>query len=340
MIIEPKKITKTAKITLVAPSFGCTTEPYLTRLNEAIKIFKELGFQVVEGENIFKEDGIASSNTPEERAKEFMKAYDSDTDVIMSVGGGELMCEILPYIDFKKIKRQKPKWFVGFSDNTNLTFTLTTICNLVTIYGPCATKFYLYPFKFDAKDTLGLLEGKRILRGYPRYELTSLATPEKPLAKLNLTERKIIKPFNYKESIYGTMLGGCLDCLINLCGTKYDNVANFISKHTGIIWYLEACDLSPLGIRRALFQLKEAGWFKKVKGFLIGRPLCGDAETFGVDKYTAVIDVLQEFNVPILMDVDLGHLAPSMPIKNGAKAVVSYVDGNIKMEYLKKYRPR
>ena len=149
MIIEPKKITKTAKITLVAPSFGCTTEPYLTRLNEAIKIFKELGFQVVDGENIFKEDGIASSNTPEERAKEFMKAYDSDTDVIMSVGGGELMCEILPYIDFKKIKRQKPKWFVGFSDNTNLTFTLTTICNLVTIYGPCATKFYLYPFKFE-----------------------------------------------------------------------------------------------------------------------------------------------------------------------------------------------
>ena len=63
-------------------------------------------------------------------------------------------------------------------------------------------------------------------------------------------------------------------------------------------------------------------------------------EDSAVDKYTAVIDVLQEFNVPILMDVDLGHLAPSMPIKNGAKAVVSYVDGNIKMEYLKKYRPR
>lgn len=340
MIIEPKKINKNAKITLVAPSFGCTTEPYKTRLEAAIKIFKDLGYEVVEGDNIFLADGIASSNTPQERAREFMRAYESDTDIIMSVGGGELMCEILPYVDFKRIKRQKPKWFIGFSDNTNLTFTLTTICNLVTIYGPCATKFYLYPFKFDVKDAINLLEGKRTFRGYPRWEKESLASEEKPLTKLNLTERKIIKPFNYKEPFYGTMLGGCLDCLVNLCGTKYDNVSNFINKHTGIIWYLEACDLSPIGIRRALFQLKEAGWFRKVKGFLIGRPLCDNAELFGVDKYTAVIDVLESFNVPILMDVDLGHFAPSMPIKNGAKALVSYQESNIKIEYLKKYRPR
>ncbi len=338
MILEPKKINKNAKITLVAPSFGCTTEPYLSRLNEAIKNFKNLGYQIIEGKNIYLAEGVASSNTPQERAMEIMKAFESDTDVILSVGGGELMCEILPHLDFKRIKRQKPKWFIGFSDNTNLTFTITTINNMVTIYGPCASKFFQYPFKYDTKDTIGLLEGKRIVRGYPRWELKSLASEAKPLAKLNLTERKIIKPFYYNAPFYGTMLGGCLDCLVTLCGTKYDNVSNFIGKHTGIIWYLEACELSPLGIRRALFQLKEAGWFRKVKGFLIGRPLCNEEEIMGVDKYTAVIDVLQEFNVPILMDVDLGHFAPSMPIKNGAKALVSYADGNIKIEYLKKYK--
>ena len=338
MILEPKKISKNAKITLVAPSFGCTSEPYLSRLNEAIKIFKNLGYEVIEGKNIFLQDGIASSNTPEERAKEIMQAFDSNTDVIMSVGGGELMCEILPYIDFKKIKRSKLKWFVGFSDNTNLTFTITTINNMVTIYGPCASKFFYYPFKYDTKDTIGLLEGKRIFRGYPRFELKSLASESKPLVKYNLTERKIIKPFYYKEPFYGTLLGGCLDCLTVLCGTRFDNVSNFINKHTGIIWHLEACDLSPLQIRRALFQLREAGWFRKVKGFLIGRPLCNDMEVMGVDKYTAVIDILQDFNVPILMDVDLGHLSPSIPIKNGAKALVSYIDGNIKIEYLKKYK--
>ncbi len=340
MILEPKKITKDAKITLVAPSFGCTTEPYKTRLNEAIKNLKALGFEIIEGNNIYIEEGIASSNTPMERAKEIMQAFESNTQVILSVGGGELMCEILPYIDFRRIKKQKAKWFVGFSDNTNLTFTLTTINNMVTIYGPCATKFCNYPFKFDVKDTISLLEGKRVVRGYPRWELKSEVTEEKPLAKLNLTERKIIKPFYYKEPFYGTMLGGCLDCLINLCGTRFDNVNSFLSKHTGIIWYLEACDLSPMQIRRALFQLKEAGWFRKVRGFLIGRPLCNNAEVMGVDKYTAVIDVLQDFNVPILMDVDLGHFNPSMPIKNGAKALVSYVEGNIKIEYLKKYKQR
>ena len=33
-----------------------------------------------------------------------MDAYKSDSSLILSVGGGELMNEILPFIDFKKIK--------------------------------------------------------------------------------------------------------------------------------------------------------------------------------------------------------------------------------------------
>ena len=47
-------------------------------------------------------------------------------DAIISCGGGELMCEILRYVDFERIAQAKPKWFMGYSDNTNLTFLLTT----------------------------------------------------------------------------------------------------------------------------------------------------------------------------------------------------------------------
>ena len=34
-----------------------------------------------------------------------MDAYLSDSDCVIAVGGGEIMCDILPYIDFKKLKK-------------------------------------------------------------------------------------------------------------------------------------------------------------------------------------------------------------------------------------------
>ncbi len=332
---EPKRIRKNSFISLVAPSFGCTAEPYKTRLEKSIKIFKSLGFNVKEGKNIYLNDGVAASNTPKDRAKEFMDAYlDDKSDIVWSVGGGETMCEILPFIDFELIKNSKPKWFIGFSDNTNLTFTLTTLSNLITIYGPCANKFFLHPFKYDSKDTLYILNGVKEINGYDKREKKSLADEENPLTDYNLTKDVVIKSYSYTKSISGMLLGGCLDCLITLCGTKYDNMKKFNQLHKDIIWFLEACDLNPLGIRRALFTLKEAGWFKNAKGFLIGRPLCDDLVMMEVDKEKAVIDILGDLDVPILLDVPLGHYSPSMPMKNGAYAIVTYKNNNLTIKYI------
>lgn len=331
---EPKPIGEGATLSLVAPSFGCTTEPYRTRLEESIRILSSLGYRIEEGRNIRLNAGVASSNTPASRAKEFEEAYFGKGDAILSVGGGELMCEILPFVDFKAIRIAKPKWFVGFSDNTNLTFTLTTLADLVTVYGPCAGQFFSYPFRYATEDTFRLLKGERRFQGYPLWERESRASEENPLAEWNLTEEKVIRPFGYEEPFSGTLLGGCLDCLVTLCGTRFDNVVNFSKGQEGIVWFLEACDLNPLAIRRALFQLREAGWFANAKGFLIGRPLCHDADALGVNKYNAVLDILEPLNKPILMDVDLGHFPPSMPMKCGALARASFVNGNLEIEYL------
>jgi muramoyltetrapeptide carboxypeptidase LdcA involved in peptidoglycan recycling len=132
----------------------------------------------------------------------------------------------------------------------------------------------------------------------------------------------------------GRLLGGCLDCLDILVGTRFDKVEEFCEKYRedGILWFMESCDLNPMGIRRALWQLKEAGWFRYVKGFLIGRPLCFGEEMMGLDAYHAVFDILQEYHVPIIMDVDLGHLPPSMPIMCGAVGVVEVEDIGERLE--------
>ena len=82
-----------------------------------------------------------------------------------------------------------------------------------------------------------------------------------------------------------------------------------------------------MAIRRAVWQMQHAGWFDHVKGFLIGRPLCYGQELMGLDQYHAVTDLLSEYHVPIVMDVDIGHLPPQMPLVCGSMADVA-VKGN------------
>ena len=127
----------------------------------------------------------------------------------------------------------------------------------------------------------------------------------------------------------GRLIGGCMDCLVNLTGTKYDKVNEFTEKYKedGFIWFLESCDLNVMAIRRAVWQMKHAGWFRYVKGFLIGRPLVFGQEMMKLDQYHAVIDLLKDYNVPVIMDVDLGLLPPMMPLICGSMAEVSN-DGN------------
>lgn len=321
-------------IALVAPSFGCTTEPYATRLEVSIRNFKKAGYPVIEGPNIRLEEGVAASASGPARAKEIVDAFASEAKLILSVGGGETMCEMLPYLDFEAIKKSEPKWFMGFSDNTNLTFLLATHCDLMSVYGPCASSFYQKKWRLCEKDAFDLLRGQTHFEGYPKWSI-SRRNVDHPLWGYRLSQPKIIVPHGYEKPMEGILLGGCIDCLVNLCGTRFDWVKEFIAAHPeGIIWFLESCDLNVLALRRAYFELKEAGWFANAKGFLLGRALSGREEIMGVDRFSAAIDMLGDLNVPILMDVDLGHLSPSLPILTGAKARASLEKGNLILDYL------
>ena len=331
---QPAFLKAGSTIGMIAPSFGVTTEPYYSRYNASKSNLESLGFNIREGENVHLDIGIFSSNTPEKRAKEFMDAYsDPNVDAIFSVGGGELMVDILPYINFRKLRRLPPKWFVGYSDNTNLVFPLTTILDVVSVYGPCATTFYNNPLKYSEKDTIRLLSGEKKFKGYESYG-KEINDPRNPFHRLNLDHKKTILAVNYTNPFSGTLVGGCLDCLLTLCGTKFDHTKEFIKKHPeGLIWFLEACDLSLLDVRRGLFQLSQAGWFKNVNGFIIGRPLAINEKAEGIDHYSAVTDILSAFHVPILLDADIGHLPLMLPIKSGARCSVSFKCGNMSLIY-------
>ena len=336
----PEFLRENGTIGFVAPSFGCNIEPYRTAFDHAQEKFKALGHTLVLGPNCYEGKGIGISNTPSACGKELTEGYlSSDSDVLISCGGGELMCEILDYVDFEQIKAAKPKWYMGYSDNTNMTFLLATLCDTASIYGPCAAAFGMEPWHASIRDAYQVLTGKLSeLEGYPLWEKESLKDEEHPLEPINATEPRKIRcfPAAKKSAFSGRLIGGCMDCLVNLLGTCYDNVEAFNERYReeGIVWFLEACDLNVMGIRRAIWQMSHAGWFSHVKGFLIGRPLCHGQELLGLDQYRAVTDLLQEYDVPVLMDLDIGHIAPMMPLICGSHVDVR-LDGQklrIKME--------
>lgn len=336
----PESLNINDAIGFVAPSFGCNIEPYHSAFKNAQKKFREKGYTLDLGPNCYEGAGIGISNTPEKCGQEIMEYFSRDSiRTIFSCGGGELMCEILDYVDFERLREMEPKWFVGYSDNTNLVFLLTILCDMTAIYGPCAPAFGMEPWHPSLEDTLDILTGKtKEVSGYPLWEKESRKDEEHPLEPYNVTEPRVMRKFPNRDiQMEGRLIGGCLDCLGRLVGTKYDQTQSFLQKYKedGFIWYLEACELNVMDIRRVLWQLEHAGWFQYCKGFLVGRPMCHGQEMFGLNQYTAVTGILEKYGVPVLMDLDIGHMAPMMPIVNGAYAQIRTLENEIKIYYVK-----
>ncbi len=348
----PKNLPMGGTIGFVAPSFGCAIEPYRTCFENAQKKFKKLGYQLDLGPNCYAMEGVGISNTPEKCAAELMEYYQrKENDILISCGGGELMCEILGHMDFEALRKAAPKWYMGYSDNTNLTYLLATLCDTASIYGPCAASFGMQPWHQSLEDAIELLTGEKSkVRGYDRWESNEakdqLKAEGNPLAPYRLSEKKVLKSWIGRQrvspeagiSFEGRLLGGCMDCLVNLLGTRFDRTVEFAKryKEEGIVWFLEACDLNVFSIRRAMWQMEEAGWFRYVKGFLIGRPLCFGQEMMDLDAYEAVLKVAGEKNVPVIMDADIGHLSPMMPLIVGSRAKVKVKGNDLEVEMERK----
>ena len=243
--------------------------------------------------------------------------------------------EMLEYLDYELIKAN-PKWIQGYSDNTGLIYPITTICDMATVYSGNVGDYGMSLWHEGIKNNLKLLEGKNIeqkefdlfeneyvkkVTGYEGYNLTDKVKYE------FVSENK-------SENFTGRLLGGCLDVLIMLCGTRYDKTAEFVRKYKedGIIWYLESFDLSSARIQCALWQLKEAGWFEGAKGFLFGRP-CFFREEYETDFNEAVKTALDSLNLPIITGCDIGHRPPRLTMINGLMAEISFDGKHFIMKY-------
>lgn len=335
-MIYPKFINKNSTIGVCAPSDGITNEAKLKRIDFAIKNFNKLDFNILETINVRKSI-LGRSASSEVRASELEDLYlNHNVDAIICAAGGDFLLEILPFIDFNLIK-ENPKWLQGYSDPTGLLFVITTYLDIATIYANNFAAFGMNTWHKSLEDNINILKGSLVTQNsFLKYESSHvkyLNGDETYVLDKNVLWESLNneESFNFK----GRIIGGCIDILSELFGTRFDFVNEFISRYKddGIIWYFDNCELSSEDLIRTLWRFKDNGWFKYTKGVIFGR---SGVETsyYDISFKEAIKYSLSELNVPIIINADIGHVSPRMTIINGAIANICYEKGKGSIEFL------
>ena len=328
-MIYPKFIKSGDTIGVPAPSDGAYCEEYKIRYKNSKAKFKQRGFKVELSDDVFHSEK-GRSNTKLARAKEVNKMLESkEIDAILCAAGGEFLMEILPYIDFEKLVKN-PKWVEGFSDPTGLLFPITTKYDVATIYGNNFKTFGAEEYHKSLEENIEILQGNLLVQeSYDLYEDEREETIT-GLEGYHLTQKVEWKILDNKEvTMQGRIIGGCLDIITELAGTKYDGVEQFNEKYKedGILWYFDNCELTMETMLRTLWKLNEMDYFKYTKGIIFGRN--GKQESYFYETMEEALkdSILATLNIPIIYDADISHKGPSMTIINGAIATIHCKEG-------------
>lgn len=322
-------------IAVTAPSSG--VQPALhARLDVAIRRLRERGYEVLEGVCLRDDDPHAHvSASREARADELMALLvDPDVAAVVPPWGGETGIDLLPLLDLDLLAASEPCWYVGFSDTTTTMLPLTLRSGWATLHGwnlmdsPYAPapghRHWLDVATLGAdgrpqaapfvQEAAGHHRGP----GWDDYE----ADPEVSEMSLTVPTRwGLLEDEGGEARFSGRLVGGCVEVLSPLAGTPYGDLPSFLrGSGDDLVVYLEVAEAGPFEAARALHGLRLAGWFDRACGVLIGRTPAPDAAAW--TQHDAVRDALGDLDVPVVLDVDLGHEQPAMPFVNGALADV------------------
>lgn len=92
-----------------------------------------------------------------------------------------------------------------------------------------------------------------------------------------------------------------------------------------LIVYVEAAGEPALSICRRLHGMRLAGYFDGAVAVLVGRTNAPDSPT--LTQTEAVLDALGSLGVPIIADVECGHVPPYLLLVNGAAGRLVWNDG-------------
>lgn len=319
-------------VAITAPSSG--VEPGAQpRLDLVLGHWRARGFRVVEGDCLRREHLDASAPAAE-RAAELMRFLtDPAIAAVLPPWGGERAIELLPLLDFAALRALPPKWLLGFSDISTLQMPLALCAGWASAHGsnlmdlaPSQTE-PLVTGVFDLLAHDGRTPHRQ--QASRHYQVKWIPFETDANAPLNLTEptrwRRLDGRDDEPLALRGRLIGGCLDTVSRLAGTRYGDVPAFVRGcgADGALLYLENCELQPCEMLRTLVSLKLHGWFDGLAGVLLGRSAAPEVtEANRLDHAEAVRAALAGLACPVLLDLDIGHRQPQFTLVNGALATL------------------
>lgn len=332
LMFFPEVLKKGDTIGITATSSGLTRETDGIKLENAKKNLSNLGYKIIETENVRKSDKLVSSSG-EKRAEEFYSLYTNhDVKYIIAASGGEFLMEMIPYLGKYQLEEKNPKWVQGFSDTSLLLYYLTTKYNIATVHGSNLGGYGRKEIHSSYMRSIEIISSteESVQESYEMYEAIPKHWQEGQEFELPNLDTKVEYKSLYGEekvAIKGRLIGGCMDVLRTLLGTPYDYTKKFCGQfEEGMIWYLENCEMSVTDLYRALWQMREAGWFKNANGILVGRTRSKDA----VHDFTyedALKAVFDELKIPVIYDIDVGHVDLQWTMINGSLVEFEYKNG-------------
>ncbi|MCR5690313.1 MAG: LD-carboxypeptidase [Clostridiales bacterium] len=277
---------------------------------------------------------------PEKRAQDLLQAFsDPEIDMILCAIGGDDTYRLLPYLfDHGELQGAvTDKIFLGFSDTTVNHLMLHKV-GLRTFYGQaflpdiCELSPEMHPYTrkyFEELIATGTV--KKITPSDVWYEERKSFAPDQVGKTLPERPGHGFELLQGPPVFSGKILGGCVDTLYDIFnGDRYEDMPVLCEKYRlfpdaedwkGRIILLETSEEkpSPDKYRRALGYLKDAGVFASVNGVLAGKPM----DEVHADEYKCLLtEVIDDPELPVVFDINVGHAMPRCIIPFGVDATV------------------
>tara|TARA_B100000674_G_scaffold89707_1_gene62271 strand:- start:212 stop:1213 length:1002 start_codon:yes stop_codon:yes gene_type:complete len=300
-LIKPEYLTKGDTIAIVAPSG--VLKNYDNYINKAKELLKSWGLNVVVGKNVFNDDGHFAG-TDNERTLDFQNALDDKSiKGIWCARGGYGAVRVIDNLNFEKYKLE-PKWIIGYSDITAIHNELH-ILNSESIHAIMCKS--LNELDIDNSESVSLL--KKTLFG------------EKISYKIKTNS------YNIEGSTSGKLVGGNLTLLHCMLGSKSS------INTEGKILFIEDLGEYLYHIDRMLYSLKRAGYFDNLNGLIVGdfTDLRKNTTPFGRNLKELILEIVSDYNIPVLFDFPAGHGKENFPLILGREIelIVEKEDSNI-----------
>lgn len=329
-------------VAIVSLSSGIIGESFVEfEKNIGIKRLEEFGLKVKFMPHALKGlDYI--KNHPEHRAQDLLEALkDPEIDMILCAIGGDDTYRLLPYLfdnnELAEAVKGTNKVFLGFSDTTINHFMFHKV-GMPTFYGQaflcdlCEIAPDMLPYTkkyFQELITTGTV--KEITPSDVWYEERTEFSPEKVGTSTPSHPNKGFELLQGPAVFSGKILGGCVDSMFDFWDSeRYEDMPVLCQKYNlfpdakdweGRIMLLETSEERPTPekYKKALEYIKKTGAFDAVSGVLVGKP---QDEVYAEEYKKLLVEVIDNPELPILFNVNIGHATPRCIIPFGVEATV------------------